>query len=257
MNTVTPTPAQRLSGPLCLISAAHPLCSKDTPHLIPVDDRFPDIRMERRSAVLLSACLQKVDGQGRIVPVSGWRSQAEQQAIWDETLHKEGASFTRQYVAVPGCSEHQSGFAMDLGLSDGAPLDLIRPAFPPEGVCAAFQREAPHYGFILRYGAGKEHITGIAHEPWHFRYVGIPHAELMTTLDLTLEEYLSLLRQFHSDGTPLHFHSGPYRFRIFYLPPACASFSLPEDTDHYLTSGDNCGGLVITTWRKKEAAACR
>ena len=46
-------------------------------------------------------------------------------------------------------------------------------------------------GFIERYPKGKERITGIAHEPWHFRYVGTPHSERMAGLGLTLEEYLA------------------------------------------------------------------
>ena len=28
------------------------------------------------------------------------------------------------------------------------------------------------YGFILRYPDGKQDVTGIMYEPWHFRYVG-------------------------------------------------------------------------------------
>ncbi len=43
---------------------------------------------------------------------------------------------------------------------------------------------------------GKEAITGIGHEPWHFRYVGQPHAALMAERDLTLEEYIAWIRAF-------------------------------------------------------------
>ena len=28
------------------------------------------------------------------------------------------------------------------------------------------------HGFVLRYPAGAEAVTGFAHEPWHLRYVG-------------------------------------------------------------------------------------
>ena len=61
---------------------------------------------------------------------------------------------------------------------------------PYEGICQRFRELAPLYGFIERYPANKEAVTGIAHEPWHFRYVGRPHAQRMTDLGLTLEEYL-------------------------------------------------------------------
>jgi hypothetical protein len=47
------------------------------------------------------------------------------------------------------------------------------------------------YGFILRYPKGKEEITGIDYEPWHFRYVGVPTAQEITESGLCLEEYLA------------------------------------------------------------------
>ena len=49
---------------------------------------------------------------------------------------------------------------------------------------------APFQGQRLREEcnpAGKEAVTGIAHEPWHFRYVGLPHAILMSREGWTLE----------------------------------------------------------------------
>lgn len=178
---------------LVLVNAAHPLRGSETPDLAAPDPRYPGVLLERRAAERLAACIRAVGGEGQIVPVSGWRSRAEQQSLWDDTLAREGETFTRQYVASPGCSEHETGLAIDLGLA--APhIDFIRPHFPDEGVCRAFRRRAADYGFILRYPAGKEHITGIAHEPWHFRYVGVPHAGRMAALGLTLEEYLGTER---------------------------------------------------------------
>ena len=46
------------------------------------------------------------------------------------------------------------------------------------------------YGFILRYPEGKEEITGISNEPWHFRYVGTRVSLDMKDTGLCLEEYL-------------------------------------------------------------------
>lgn len=180
--------------PLLLVNAAHPMPEGAEPELAAVDERWSQVLLERQAARMLAACIRAVGGEGQIVPVSGWRSREEQQRIWDDTMEKEGEAFTRQYVALPGCSEHQTGLAIDLGLA--APhIDFIRPDFPDTGVCGAFKEQAGKYGFILRYPAGKEHITGIAHEPWHFRYVGAPHGAIMTQLGLTLEEYLELLEQ--------------------------------------------------------------
>lgn len=54
---------------------------------------------------------------------------------------------------------------------------------------------AHHYGFILRYLEGKTDITKINFEPWHFRYVGVEHAEFIHKHGLVLEEYIALIQE--------------------------------------------------------------
>ena len=134
--------------------------------------------------------MERLDGWRFIVPVSGWRSWEEQQTIYTQSLRENGPVFTAKFVAMPGHSEHQTGLAIDLGLLQPE-IDFIRPAFPYEGICQKFRELAPAYGFLERYPEGKEHITGIAHEPWHFRYVGTPYSEEIARTGLTLEEYLA------------------------------------------------------------------
>ena len=51
-------------------------------------------------------------------------------------------------------------------------------------------QHAADYGFIIRYPAEGEEITGYQYEPWHLRYVGIDHASKIAEAGLTLEEYL-------------------------------------------------------------------
>ena len=49
------------------------------------------------------------------------------------------------------------------------------------------------YGFILRYPADKQMVTGIIYEPWHFRYVGKAVVAEMKAMGVTtLEEYYGL-----------------------------------------------------------------
>ena len=103
---------QMRSGPLVLVNRQHPLAEEPRQLLTAADERYPNILLERQAARLLAACIQAAGGAREIVPVSGWRSQAEQQAIWEDTLQRRGEAFTRQYVAVPGCSEHQTGLAI-------------------------------------------------------------------------------------------------------------------------------------------------
>jgi D-alanyl-D-alanine dipeptidase/carboxypeptidase len=244
MRTLTLSREQTGTGPLILVNPSHPLHQTAAPELRTADSRQPDILLERKAAGLLNACIQSVGGQGQIVPVSGWRSQAEQQAIWDDTLRKEGADFTRRYVAIPGCSEHQTGLAIDLGLA--APhIDFIRPHFPDEGVCGAFRKAAARYGFIQRYQKEKEDLTQISEEPWHFRYVGAPHAALLTENGLCLEEYRDFVRK-----KPRLYRLDAHRWATVYHL-ACRSdtmeLTVPERCCCQL-SGDNDGGFFLTVW---------
>ena len=175
---------------LILVNGQHAYSPDAKQDLIPVREDHPDILLEREAVCALSCILERLDGWKFIVPVSGWRSLEEQLAIYQESLRENRPEYTARFVAMPGHSEHQTGLAIDLGLRQ-PDIDFIRPAFPYEGICQKFRELAPAFGFIERYPAGKEHITGIAHEPWHFRYVGMPHSEIMTFKGLTLEEYLA------------------------------------------------------------------
>lgn len=88
-----------------------------------------------------------------------------------------------------GAVNTRTGLAIDLG--ENVPeLDFIRPSFPDTGICGTFRARAAEFGFILRYPKGKEAVTGIGWEPWHFRYVGVPFAREIADRGLTLEEYL-------------------------------------------------------------------
>ena len=175
---------------LILVNSQHTYSQDTKQDLISVHDDHPDILLEREAVCALSRIMEPLGGWEFIVPVSGWRSLEEQLEIYAKSLQENGPEFTAKFVAIPGHSEHQTGLAIDLGLRQ-PDIDFIRPAFPYEGICQKFRELAPAFGFIERYPAGKEHITGIAHEPWHFRYVGTPHSEIMTFKGLTLEEYLA------------------------------------------------------------------
>ena len=221
MRTVTIPRSRVFHGPLAVVNRSHPLRGDIPTDLAAPDDRYPDTLMERRAARLLSACIRHVGGGQEIRPVSGWRSREEQQSIWDMALAEEGAAFTRKYVALP----------IDLGRAC-EPVDPICPDFPYDGVFGAFRRAAADYGFIERYQSGKEHLTGIAAEPWHFRYVGVPHARILVSHGLCLEEYPDFLRE-----RPRRcILPGGRAAWAFYIPCAQAE--------------DNIGGLIVTAWEK-------
>jgi len=123
-----------------------------------------------------------------LVAVSGYRSYATQQTIFNNKVSLVGFTNAVKVSAQPGQSEHQTGLAMDVSCwSQGAQLTTAV-GDTPEGKWLA--QNAKDYGFIIRYQLGKETITGYSYEPWHVRYVGVTHAKAIAAGNLTLEEYL-------------------------------------------------------------------
>ena len=96
-----------------------------------------------------------------------------------------------KWVAPPGTSEHHTGLSMDLVSSDywGQYSDLEHDYDKFDSFKWMYAHCA-EYGFILRYPEGKEDITGITYEPWHYRYVGVDAAKYIMENGLCLEEYL-------------------------------------------------------------------
>lgn len=240
-----------MKGTLYLVNRAHPLPEEPAAEdLASVRSGQTEVRLHQRAKVMLDQLLAAVDGAGTIIPVSGYRPQTEQQAIWDDTLAEHGSAFTETYVARPGCSEHQTGLAIDLGLRQET-IDFIRPDFPYHGICQAFRREMARFGFLQRYPAGKEAVTGIGHEPWHFRYVGTPHAALAAERGLTLEEYIVWLRSFPF-GTCHTLENG---IRLSFLPAAAQGDTpLPQTVAPTAAlSGNNVDGFVLTEGGPRDA----
>jgi hypothetical protein len=118
--------------------------------------------------------------------VSTYRSYQTQAALYRSRVQAFGPARAGEFTAPPGYSEHQLGLAVDL--SSAAAGGQLTGAFDttPEGVW--LRANAARYGFVLRYPAGKEAITGYAFEAWHFRYVGT--AATAMPAGTTLEEYL-------------------------------------------------------------------
>lgn len=250
MNTITLNHEKIYSGNLLLVNAQYPLHSPSEKDLIPADYGYPSILMKRDAANVLQFVLSKISAGNDIVPVSGYRSAEEQTAIYTDSLRDNGTEYTKKFVAVPHHSEHQTGLAIDLGLNRKK-IDFICPDFPYDGICGKFRAEASNYGFIERYPEEKENITGIAHEPWHFRYVGYPHSAIIKEHEFTLEEYIDFLKKYRFDGRHLTFCEDEKDFEIFYVPAdhTVTNIPLPEDSV-YLVSGNNTDGFIVTLWRR-------
>ncbi len=118
--------------------------------------------------------------------VSGYRTTEKQQKLYDEKISEyrrkgysdsEAEELAQQWVAIPGYSEHQLGFAVDI---NGATYDVY----------LWMQENSYKYGFIFRYPGHKTEKTGVAEEIWHYRYVGTEAAAEIYEQGICLEEYL-------------------------------------------------------------------
>ena len=104
--------------------------------------------------------------------------------------------YTAKYVAKPGCSEHHTGLAIDVGiLLDGKLYRAKEDLLSVEHLFEIIHKKLSRYGFILRYPKGKQHITEIAYEPWHYRFVGREAATDIYIGEMTFEQYLQLAVQ--------------------------------------------------------------
>lgn len=189
----------------------------------------------------------------RIVPVSGYRSLEEQVAIYQDSLGENGRDFTEKYVALPDHSEHQTGLAIDLGLAKEE-IDFIRPDFPYEGICQKFRENAAAYGWIERYAKDKTRITGIAQEPWHFRYVGCPHAAIMAEKNLALEEYMDFLKQFGMEHPYCYQAESGAKTEIYYQPVQGEQTTICIPDGYTVrVSGNNMDGFLVTQMEENYA----
>lgn len=254
MNTRVFTLQDTQKGSLVLINAGHPFQNKGVAcaQLVPcgTGGEGRPVYLHRRAATMMRHLLAACGGAGQIVPVSGFRTRAEQTGIFEETLAQKGEIFTRKYVALPGCSEHETGLALDVAAA-AETLDFICPSFPNSGVYAAFRQLAAGYGFIQRYTAAKTAVTGIAKEPWHFRYVGWPHAAAMVQNGWALEEYIELLQNCDSPQRAFVHRQGPHEVHSYTLAipqSGQLAVALPHGR-LWLASGNNKKGVVVSVWK--------
>ena len=130
------------------------------------------------------------------VVCSSYRDVEYKKKLFEEDLKalmRQGYSYQQAHEEVaketmpPGCSEHSTGLAFDIVSLDYQLLDRGQERTAEN---RWLQAHCAEYGFILRYPQGKEDITQISYESWHFRYVGKEAAEYIMERGITLEEYL-------------------------------------------------------------------
>jgi len=105
----------------------------------------------------------KADGAA-LVPLSAYRSIARQTLIIRRKLARgQAIALILRTSAVPGCSEHHTGRALDLGAPGHLKLEV---SFARTREFRWLKRHAARFGFRLSYPRGNP--QGIVYEPWHW-----------------------------------------------------------------------------------------
>ena len=171
-------------------------------HPIPEDYEFPlgtisgTMRCDERIIAPLLEMMRAAnkDGVGLII-CSPYRDRDRQTMLFETKVERymaggmnymDAYNLASQAVTVPGSSEHQIGLAIDI-ITDG--YSSLDEGFGNTAAGKWLSENSYKYGFILRYPAGKENITSIEYEPWHFRYVGVDAATVIHDNGICLEEF--------------------------------------------------------------------
>ncbi|MCC9204920.1 M15 family metallopeptidase [Arthrobacter sp. zg-Y769] len=162
------------------------------------------VALRREAADAFARMTADAAGTGVVItPVSGFRTADAQGVLHADYAGRYGSELAESISALPGHSEHQTGLAVDIGAADRA--CSLQACFEGTGAGAWAAANAHRYGFIIRYPAGAEAITGYAYEPWHLRYLGPAAAAEIHDAGITLEEYAGLYRPPGSPtAPPLH-----------------------------------------------------
>ncbi|GGD55349.1 M15 family metallopeptidase [Paenibacillus nasutitermitis] len=168
----------------------------------------------------------KNDGVSHFLISSGYRDDKQQHQLYQQM----GA----EYALPAGYSDHNLGLSLDIGSTQA---EMNRAT---EGKW--LKKNAWRYGFILRYPKDKTAITGIQYEPWHFRYVGLPHSAFMEEKNFVLEQYLDFLKVQKTITTTVDHQI----YEITYYPVfKNTTISVPAD-GRYEISGNNIDGVIVT-----------
>ena len=157
-------------------------------------DSRVDVRIAQALVDFCAAAKNEL-GLDIVYLTSCYRSYASQQENFIRVCAANGVSDGKdangRYITMPaGCSEHQSGLCADIVDKWYGTLRADEQENKPLQVW--LREHCQDYGFILRFPEGKEDVTGVMYEPWHFRYVGVDAAKYIMENGITLEEFIGL-----------------------------------------------------------------
>ncbi len=146
------------------------------------------MQLRKDAAEALESMFGKAEEEDVILYVkSAYRSYQTQSTMYYNRLEKYNKD--DGVVAYPGSSDHQTGLACDILNYEWTRQEGMRPEFSLTREAQWMKDNCAEFGFILRYPDGKQDVTGIIFEPWHFRFVGKEAAQYIMQNELTLEEF--------------------------------------------------------------------
>lgn len=171
----------------CLVNKMRPFAQLDWEPSDLVDFYGQQLRAEAAKAADTMIDAAAADGVTLLVS-SAYRSYAVQQQTYQYWVSVNGQQVADQLSARPGYSEHQTGLAIDFASPEGCRLEeCYRDTLAGQWLA----KNAPRYGYILRFPDGRQSVTGYRFEPWHYRYVGVQTAqEYVSSGAKTFEEFI-------------------------------------------------------------------
>jgi zinc D-Ala-D-Ala carboxypeptidase len=160
---------------------------------------LPDMLLRQVAAKPLGLMIKAMLADGLAPTVlSSYRSYFEQAVAHQRWVVDDPAN-ADQISAMPGHSEHQLGTVVDFGSPEmpaltGSNIDKFSPLFAQTSEGLWLAEHAFEYGFSMSSPPGSEMLTGLAYEPWHYRYVGADLASYLHASGYFLDEYLLKVR---------------------------------------------------------------
>ena len=212
--TPTPTAAPTPTSPAARLSQQHSLTDPASPWVVvnkhrplspadyvPADLVQPNItlavsgeaaQLNRTTAAAAEQMFAAAAQEGVTMTLaSGYRSYGTQVATYNGYVASRGQAEADTASARPSHSEHQTGWAFDIG--DGGGACSFQPCFAEQPAAVWAKANGHRFGFVVRYPWMLHEITGYYYESWHMRYIGVEAATDMATRGVaTLEEYFGL-----------------------------------------------------------------
>jgi D-alanyl-D-alanine carboxypeptidase len=160
---------------------------------------LPEMLLRQDAAKALGQMVKAMLAEGLAPTVlSSYRSYFEQ-AVAHQRWVVEDPTNADRISAQPGHSEHQLGTVVDFGSPEmpgltGSYTDKFSTLFDQTSESRWLVQHAYKYGFSMSSPPGSESLTGLAYEPWHYRYVGVEMAAYLHASGYFLDEYLIKVR---------------------------------------------------------------